>query len=169
MLKMSVVLCFVGCDSSYDRRPLPFTHDSQLHKSCVLEGKQYLASNPLSPRFIDAETHVFYSHTLETCVLLTISEMENHYEITDISGRFFRDLGIGHDGVGGTIFYCSRMGVDNARIDKVRLYKGMVLERSPDLWQDNAEGGPPATVQDPERPYTEEHCRVLFDKKFSNL
>jgi len=67
------------------------------------------------------------------------------------------------------IFYCDINGADNALLSKVRERHGDISELEYSLWQDNGEGGPPATVKTPEKPYSQDRCAQLFKKKLEEL
>jgi hypothetical protein len=68
-----------------------------------------------------------------------------------------------------TIFYCDGNGADSALLSKVREQRGDISELTYSLWQDNGEGGPPATVKTPEKPYSQNRCAQLFKKKLEEL
>ena len=67
------------------------------------------------------------------------------------------------------LFDCSSNGVDNTVLSKVAKFHGDVSDKNFPLWMDNGEGGPPAAVKTPAKPYTRSECERLTDKKLEEL
>jgi hypothetical protein len=67
------------------------------------------------------------------------------------------------------IFYCDVHGASSAILSKVQERHGDISELTYSLWQDNGEGGPPATIKTPEKPYSQDRCARLFENKMQEL
>jgi hypothetical protein len=67
------------------------------------------------------------------------------------------------------LFDCSSDGVNNAILSKVMEFHGDVSDKNYSLWLDNGEGGPPATIKTPPKPYTRTDCERLTAKKLEEL
>jgi hypothetical protein len=67
------------------------------------------------------------------------------------------------------IFSCEGSGVNNAVVEKVTKLHGEVADKNYSLWMDNAEGGPPATMETPSQPYTQDRCERLMENKIIEL
>ena len=80
-----------------------------------------------------------------------------------LRGGSYMEMGL------NTIFYCDVHGASVALLSKVKERHGDISALTYSLWQDNGEGGPPATVKTPEKPYSQDRCAQLFKKKLAEL
>jgi hypothetical protein len=67
------------------------------------------------------------------------------------------------------IFDCSSSGANSAILAKVDEYHGMVADKGYGLWMDDGDGGQPATLKTPKRPYSRNDCERLMEKKLREL
>ena len=91
-----------------------------------------------------------------------MSDIRNDFEIVDLSRDFMRgDVGI--------IFACNAHGVFNTLLDKVEAHDGYIDNVTYSEWQDDGNGGPPATIKTPTQRTTREDCEKLFRKKLQEV
>ncbi len=109
----------------------------------------------------------FYSLKIDTCVQIEVDELRTSYDIRDVTHGFMRDREV--SGFDPYIFHCGREGADSVILRKVRELNCFVADKPYGLWQDNGDGGPPATVKAPQHPYSHEDCERLLRKKLDEL
>ncbi|MGA7885088.1 MAG: hypothetical protein WCA44_05050, partial [Acidobacteriaceae bacterium] len=67
------------------------------------------------------------------------------------------------------IFDCTRDGANSAILARVNQFDGYVEDKAYKLWLDDGNGGPPATLKTPQRPYTRGQCEELMERKVAEL
>lgn len=78
----------------------------------------------------------------------------------DVSKTLIRDL---PESMAANLFYCDQDGANSVLLDKVKELRGNVFNVSYKQWLDYGEGGVPRTSKTPNKPYTREKCRRLYD------
>jgi hypothetical protein len=157
-----------GCQQEYGRTAIPLTHQWRLNRECAVAGRA-LWDTPLNnaseprPPTIEA----FYSSRIDTCVQVEVDELRMSYDIRDVTHGFMRDHLLSE--FDPYVFHCGREGADSAILSKVREFHGLVADKTYGLWQDNGDGGLPATIKTPDHPYSRDDCKHLLKKKLDEL
>jgi hypothetical protein len=130
----------------------------------VAEGEKDAACSIGNKLMIDFKANsisvIDYPKKIETTDFCKAFQIVNSYTLR---GGTYMLMGL------NTIFYCDVNGADSTILSKVREYHGDIDALTYSLWQDNGEGGSPATVKTPERPYSQDRCAQLFRQKLGEL
>ncbi len=144
----------------------PLTQAQRLNKQCQDFGKNVVAEH--TGMFEGEKVSFFYSKRLDTCVAKNIDELGNDFSLCDIKRNYIKQEFTDPTICGG-VFHCDKDGVDNVVLEKAEKYNGKLFEVSYSEFLDNGEGGEPRTLKSPEKPYTREKCKMMFDKKLSEI
>lgn len=85
--------------------------------------------------------HVFYSSTLETCIVAEEKLTGVESAIRDLSGEVVRDMPY------YPLFHCDRDGAAVVMLDSVRALHGLVANVPYARWLDDGSGSPPPVVR----------------------
>jgi hypothetical protein len=133
-------------------------------KALLDRPQNHVATNVPRPPTMAA----FYSPKVDTCVQVEVDELRTSYEIRDVTHGFMRDY-LSDEGFDIRIFHCGPERADSAILTKVREFHGYVADKGYPLWQDDGDGGLPATVKTPARAYSRSDCERLLKKKLGEL
>ena len=68
-----------------------------------------------------------------------------------------------------SLFSCTSDGVNNVIIKQVKELHGEVADKPYQVWMDDGEGGPPATIRTLGHQYTRDQCQQLLDRRIAEL
>jgi len=129
-------------------------------EKCEAEGEKYIGSDKTKKSF------PFYSEETKGCIMIQLSNLENENY----------DYSIGHWGDGwkqdpGSLFYCSKFGINNFLLDKLTSVN--IYEEPIEKWADDGAGGSPLNMLtirfDSPVKETEEQCTIALKKKLKEL
>lgn len=149
ILSVSISLGSLSCSESYT-----------LNQECRKYGKEYIKDKK-DLYSVNAKFNFFYSKRLDTCIMTVEDRLANEYYIQDIKNKYLRDT--------GTLFDCSDDGCNSVILENAEKYDGWLFNVSYSEWLDNGEGGEPATLKTPEKLYTREKCKSLFEQKIKEI
>lgn len=127
-------------------------------------------------RFIDIQT--FFSKTLNTCVQSRVNELDNVFLVRDIAGNFIKsnlegravtDAANYYGKTVSNLFFCDEDGVDNTRLDVVKAHDGYISGLAYKDYLDDFNEGLPRALKTPDKKFTKNDCKRLFDKKIEEI
>lgn len=147
---------------------IPFTERHRLQQQCQDFGRAFLEDH--SDLFDDDSSKItfFYSRRLDTCVQQNVDELGNDFYLCDAKRNYLKQE-FDDPRVCGAIFHCDASGVNSLILEKAESFDGELFHVSYSDVLDDGEGGAPATLKTPERPYSRERCKNLFEKKLSEI
>ena len=114
-----------------------------------------------SDQFVNVKISGRFSTTINGCLAMVEDFLQNRWFIYDLYNMIL-DRGV-------ALFFCDKGGVNNVRLDAAQRYTGKLMDTSYHRFADNAEGGPPAILQPPGRPYRRSRCRKIFNRRILEL
>ena len=144
---MVVLLSVVACGCVDER-----------HRVCVDLGNQHVdrMKNEFKQSYANIRSADFYSPAIDACIHTEESIVGVDVRIIDTSNGLLKGV---HN-----LLHCDESGADSVIISAVRSRGGAVFTVPYREWLDDGFGGPPRALKTPDRPYTREQCRRVFDK-----
>ena len=115
----------------------------------------------LSEEILSLKVYGRFSRATDGCLVFVEGFLQNRWFIYDLYNTLL-DRGV-------ALFYCDKKGVNNVRLDAAQRYIGKLMDTSYSRFADNAEGGPPATLKSPDKPYRRARCRKIFNRRIKEL
>jgi len=103
---------------------------------------------------------VFFSQSLETCILVEESTVGVSVSVRDLSQNFISTW---------NLFQCGRAGVSAAIVDSVRAHGGMMDAVEYSRWLTDGSGGPPSTLKAPDEPFDRAACSAALERYLASI
>lgn len=114
--------------------------------------------------YTSVTTRSFYSNIVDACIYTEVAKIGVSFRIRDLSHTIRRD-----GGRQNMLLHCDVDGADSVILDRVRQYRGRVLDVPYREYLDDGFGGEPRALKTPDQPYTREDCQRVFDKWMREL
>jgi hypothetical protein len=134
---------------------------------CNLLAKKFIeqSKSEFNKDYTLIEVEKFYSHKIDSCILIEKKLVGVEVRIRDLSKSIIRDGGSNFN----MLLYCDIDGADSVILDKVSSLRGRVFNVSYSEWLDDGFGGQPRALKTPEKPYTKQDCELVLNKWLSSL